>query len=306
MEINKSTNGFAANRRQDDIARGLGWFSLALGVAQLLMPRKLSRTIGIADHALLMRLIGLRELATGIGILTQSQPGRWFKARVAGDVIDLALLGGALTTPGTRATRLILAGAAVAGVARLDCRTSRELIRNPGANLTALRVTRSVTIDRPAEELFRFWRNFENLPRIMNHLQSVRVLDERRSHWVGKGPAKTTVEWDAEIVNEHPNEMIAWRSLPGSNVDNAGSIRFTKAPGNRGTIVKVELQYDPPGGALGAKVAKMFGEAPEKQIAVDLHRFKQLMETGEIARTEGQPVGRKSSIAPKFDELVRT
>jgi uncharacterized membrane protein len=304
MLTGKTTNGFVANRREDDIARGLGWFSIALGLVQLLAPRQIGRAVGVGNHALVMRLIGLREIATGLGILTQARPGPWFKTRVAGDMLDLTLLGAALTSPGSQAGRLAIAGAAVAGVTSLDWRTSRD-VSGRGVNFAAIHVLRSVTIDRPAEELFRFWRNFENLPRIMTHLQTVTILDEKRSHWVAKGPAGTAPEWEAEIVTEHPNQLISWRSTPASKVTNAGSVRFTSAPGNRGTVVKLELQYNPPAGVLGATFARLFGQSPEKQVAIDLHRFKQLMETGEIARTEGQPSGRKKAAPSRIDQLVR-
>ena len=154
------------------------------------------------------------------------------------------------------------------------------------------KVEKSVTINRPAAELYAFWRNFENLPSFMNHLQSVTVTGEGRSHWVAKAPAGTSVEWDAEVYNEKENELIAWRSLEGSQVANAGSVRFEPAAGG-GTVVRVSLKYDPPGGKLGSLVARLFGENPEHQIEDDLNRFKQLMETGDAAA--GQTSGRGAS-----------
>ncbi|HYE65468.1 MAG TPA: SRPBCC family protein [Pyrinomonadaceae bacterium] len=157
-----------------------------------------------------------------------------------------------------------------------------------------IKVEKSVTVDKSPEELYRFWRNFENLPRFMNHLESVKDLGGGRSHWVAKAPAGTSVEWDAEIYNEKENELIAWRSLEGADVDNAGSVRFESAPGGRGTEVRVALRYSPPGGLLGAAIAKLFGESPEQQIEEDLRRFKQLMEAGETPTTEGQPSGRSA------------
>jgi uncharacterized membrane protein len=145
-----------------------------------------------------------------------------------------------------------------------------------------IRVEQAVTINRPREEIYRFWRNFENLPRFMDHLESVRVLDEQRSHWVAKGPAGTRIEWDAEIHNEIPSELIAWRSLPGAEVDHAGSVHFEPV-GDAGTEVRVILRYDPPGGKAGAAVARLFGEEPSQQVAEDLRRFKQVMEAAEPA-----------------------
>ena len=136
------------------------------------------------------------------------------------------------------------------------------------------------------ERLYRFWRNLENLPRFMRHLESVRVLSPTTSRWTVRGPAGTSVEWDAEMVGERPNEVISWRSLPGAAVQNTGSVRFKAAPGDRGTEVLVRVQYAPPVGGLGASVAWLLGEAPGQQLREDLGRFKQVMETGEIARTE--------------------
>lgn len=157
-------------------------------------------------------------------------------------------------------------------------------------------VEASVTINKPSDELYRFWRNFENLPRFMRHLKSVTVAGDTRSHWVVKAPAGTTVEWDAEIIEERANELLAWRSLPGADVASAGEVTFKAAPGNRGTVVRVRVQYAPPLGALGSALAKLFGEEPSQQIADDLRRFKQLMETGEIATTEGQPRGARAML----------
>ena len=148
----------------------------------------------------------------------------------------------------------------------------------------------SVTISRPLPELYRFWRDFENLPQFMQHLESVSPREEGISHWVAKGPAGMQVEWDARIINEVENKVIGWQSLDGSTVSTAGSVNFDEDP--HGTRVTVHLQYNPPGGKLGAAVAKMFGEEPNQTIREDLRRLKQLMETGEIPTPEGQPSGR--------------
>ena len=152
-------------------------------------------------------------------------------------------------------------------------------------------VEKSVTINKSPEELYRFWRRFENLPRFMEHLESVQVIDDKRSHWVAKGPAGRAVEWDAEITEDEENALIAWRSAEGADVTNMGSVRFQPLPAGRGTEIDVLVRYSPPGGALGALVARMFGEEPSQQIEDDLRRLKQLMEAGEIATTECQPRG---------------
>ncbi len=152
-------------------------------------------------------------------------------------------------------------------------------------------VERSFTVNRPVGEVYGFWRDFENLPSFMKHLESVRVIDDRRSHWVAKAPAGMNVEWDAEIINEVPNEVIGWRSVDGSQVANAGSVRFRPAPGGRGTEVSVEMEYVPPGDFAGDLVAKLFGRSPTQSVEEDLRRFKQIMEAGEVPTIEGQPAG---------------
>ncbi len=154
-----------------------------------------------------------------------------------------------------------------------------------------IKMRRSVTIARPLEELYRYWHNFENLPRFMQHVKSVRVLDHRRSHWVVTAPGGKTVHWDAEIIADRAPELIGWRAR-GGGIDHAGSVRFEPAPGNRGTIIRVQLQYNPAGGHITSAVARLFGEEPDQQIHDDLRRFKQLMEVGEIVTNEGQPSGR--------------
>jgi uncharacterized membrane protein len=147
-------------------------------------------------------------------------------------------------------------------------------------------VTKTITVDRSPEEVYRFWRALENLPRFMAHLESIESRDGRRSHWKARGPAGMTIEWDAEIIDDRPNQLIAWRSLEGADVDSQGIVRFTRAPGGRGTEVHVELRYDPPAGRLGAAVAKLFGREPGQQIAGDLRRFKQVLEVGEVVHSD--------------------
>ena len=152
----------------------------------------------------------------------------------------------------------------------------------------------AITINASPEEVYGAWRDFARLPSFMYHLESVSVTGDRQSHWVAKGPAGTRVEWDAEITEDVPGERIAWRSLEGSSVENVGSVRFRPAPGDQGTEVHVELNYSPPGGAVGSAVAKLFGEEPNQQISDDLRRFKQILETGEVVRSEGSPLGSRT------------
>ena len=284
------------------MARGLGWFSIGLGLAAVLAPRGLARMIGIRKHSGLFRLLGLREIATGVGILSQRRPAGWLWGRVAGDAMDLSLLGTAIASSGSQRGKVVAATAAVAGVTALDVMASRKL---SGGSNGSIHVEKTIVINRSAEELYRFWRNFEAFPTFMTHLKAVQKTGERRYHWVARGPADADVEWDAEMTEDRPNQIIRWQSLPGSDVDNAGAVQFQPATGGRGTLVKVVLNYSPPAGVLGALVARLFGEDPEKQIHVELHRAKQLIETGEIARTEGQSAGRPKSTSRKYDDFVR-
>jgi uncharacterized membrane protein len=168
----------------------------------------------------------------------------------------------------------------------------RETPTEPGEYFQrGIHVGQAMTIQRSAEELFRFWRDFSNLPRFMQHLKSVEVTDDKHSDWTARGPAGMSVQWKAEIINEDPNSLISWRSVGGSEVDNAGSVRFVQAPGDRGTEVRVVMDYIPPAGQLGDVIARLFGESPRQTVREDLRRFKALMESGEIPTTTGQPRG---------------
>jgi len=159
-----------------------------------------------------------------------------------------------------------------------------------------IHVSQAVTIDKSPEELYRYWRDFENLPHFMKYLEKVKILDDKRSHWKAKAPAGMSVEWDAEIINDQPNETIAWRSLYPASVDSAGSVRFVAGPPGRGTEVRVTFDYIPPAGKAGWVIAKIFGKDPEMEVREDLRRFKQLMETGEISTAQGQPHGRRGVV----------
>jgi uncharacterized membrane protein len=151
-----------------------------------------------------------------------------------------------------------------------------------------VRVEKSVTIDKPRSEVYTFWRVVENLPRFMENVESVTATGPLRSHWVVKGPAGTRVEWDAEIITDEKNEIIGWRSLEGSEVDTAGSVHFADALHGRGTEVRVTLRYNPPAGKLGAAVAALLGEDPEKQVEEDLRRFKRVIESGGTTASENR------------------
>ena len=154
--------------------------------------------------------------------------------------------------------------------------TRRALGGRAGVN-----VEESVIIQRPVPELYRYWRNLENLPRFMSHLESVEQLTGTLSRWRAKGPAGTHVEWNAEIINDVSNQVIGWRSIEGSDVVSAGSVNFEEA--RRGTRLRVRLQYSPPGGKVGDAVARLLGRDAATDIRQDLRRFKELVESGQIA-----------------------
>jgi uncharacterized membrane protein len=281
------------------LANCLGWFSLGLGLAAIAAPGSLARLIGVQDsdaNRSVLRLVGMREIASGVGILAEPRPSGWVWSRVAGDVMDLALLGSALNAEGNARGRLAAATAAVAGITAVDVMCGQQLSRSGETRehhtKDPLSHVKVMTINRPAETLYGFWRNFEHLPCFMRNLESVVDLGGGRSHWRTQGPAGRTVEWDAEITEDRPNELIAWRSVEGADVANSGRVLFKPAPGDRGTEVRVELHYSPPGGVLGARIAKLWGKEPGQQLQEDLRTFKQMMETGEMVRSDavlGEP-----------------
>jgi uncharacterized membrane protein len=281
--------GGLMNMNEEQLARGLGWFSIGLGLAEVLAPRGIAKIAGVRGNTTLIRLFGLREIASGIGIFMQGKrPAAAVWSRVAGDALDLAALGMSFASPDSSKGRVTFATANVLAVTALDVLCAQQLSSNGSTTEGGTRqVKKSLIINSTPEKLYQFWRDFQNLPQFMKHLESVEVKGDGRSHWVAKAPAGTRVEWDAEITEDRPNELIAWRSLEGSDVYNTGSVRFKSAPGERGTIVVVELEYNPPGGVIGASVAKLFGEEPEQQIYDDLRCLKQVIETGEVVVSDG-------------------
>lgn len=279
----------APARAQDRRGAALGWLSIGLGAAQLIAPRQMARLIGADEQddatSFVLRLIGSRELLCGVGLLSQSHPRTWAWGRVAGDVMDLALLGSLLPAKDTRNDRLLVAGAAVLGVGCLDAYAA---LRSQGAHgdlaREGLEVHETVTIARPPEEVYAFFRDFQNLPRFMSHLESVRV-NNGHSHWCAKGPLGTPVEWDAEIVEDLPGKRIVWRSVPNADIANQGRVEF-RPLADQATELDVVLRYDPPVGKVGAAIATLFGVEPSQQISGDLRKLKQVLETGEVLHSD--------------------
>jgi uncharacterized membrane protein len=277
------------------LARGLGVFSLALGAAELAAPDVVARLAGVRDLSPAVRavtaVLGARELAHGAGILSGRRTAAWVWSRVAGDALDSAALLSAARAKGTEPTRLGLGLAALAGVTVADVVTARMLSARGAGEC---RATAAVTVNRARSETYRHWRDLEHLPEFMTHLRSVRTDASGRSHWEATGPARSTVCWDAEIVEDREGEVISWRSVDGADVENRGEVRFRDAPGDRGTEVAVDLHYRPPGGHAGAAVARLLGEHPDQQLRDDLRRFKQVVELGEVVRSEGSPDGQSA------------
>ena len=221
--------------------------------------------------------------------------------RIASTIGGGALIGYALLNRSKFNTALGVLGAALAyRGATGQCEVYRALGVNTAAEGSEkvardVHVEKSITIDRSPAELYQFWRNFENLPQFMEGLESVTELGQNRSHWIATGPAGKRVEWDAEIYNEKPNELIAWRSIGDADITNAGSVHFEEAPGGRGTQVKVTLNYNPPGGKAASLFAKLFGSEPGQLVERNLKRLKQFVETGEIPTIQGQTSGRETA-----------
>jgi uncharacterized membrane protein len=300
----------AGKTGQDEVqrrGRGLGWMSLGLGVAQLAAPDTVRRISGVDDSATsraVVPLVGARELVHAAGLLTSRRKNVWAWTRVAGDAMDLTSLAVAIAhRSGRRRRRLLAVTGAIAGITALDVLTA---VRATPAKKTTMRgarkarkggsmeLTATTTIRKPAPEVYAYWRDLENLPTFMAHLEQVRTTGDRTSHWSASAPFGSDVEWDAEIIDETPGEKIAWRSTGDADVPNAGTVRFVPAPDGVSTEVHVVLVYDIPGGAVGKAVAKYFGEEPHQQLDDDLRRFKQVLETGEVVRSDGAPWGKRA------------
>ncbi len=272
--------------RTERLARGLAIAGVGFGLAELLVPGSMARLVGVRDHRAARRtivLMGLRDLTLGVGLLAARRRRPWLWLRVAGDVVDLAVLRAWSASWRNDGLRLTGAMAATAGLTVLDTVAARGATRLGREPITTTAVT---TVARVPEEVYRFWRELRNLPRFMAHLDSVEPIDDLRSHWKAIGPGGIAVEWDAEIVEDRLGEEIAWRSLPGADVDNSGVVRFVPAPGGRGTEIHVKLRYAAPGGRVGHVLAKLLGREPGQEARSDLRRLKQVLETGGVVHSD--------------------
>jgi uncharacterized membrane protein len=291
-------------------ASALAWFSVGLGVTQLLAPRALAKLIGVRDRArtrTTMRALGARELMVGLGLQRARRTAPWLWSRVAGDVVDLGLLTRLAVAPRPsrrNAGRIFNALLAVAGVTVLDVLASRRGSRTeqgalPAGDSGAVTIHSVVTVGRPPAEVYAWWRNLHNLAAVMTNVESITMLDELRSLWKARVAGKL-VEWQAEITGSRPDHLIAWRTLQDADVVHTGNVRFVAAPGGRGTEIHVDVEVTPWGGRVGKAVAKLGRLIPQQQVTNDLRRVKQVLEVGEIIQSDasihrGPHPGRPSS-----------
>src|SRR3954468_7581480 len=282
----------SGSKTGDRLAKGLGLASLGLGLPQVLRPGETAKAIGLkakTPQRTAMTAVGVRELAAAAGLLRRTSPG-WLWARVGGDAMDLALLGRALRGGDTKAIkRTAAATAGVVAIAAVDVYAA--LSRSKGGTIQA---TATTTIGKSPQEVYGFWQKLENLPQFMAHLEDVRRTGDRTSHWKATAPFGGTVEWDAITTEDVPGTRISWKSAKGADVPNEGSVEFRPAPGDQGTEVLVRMSYQIPAGKLGEAVARYFGEDPHQQLDDDLRRLKQVLETGEVVRSDGAPGGKQA------------
>ncbi|MFE5191657.1 SRPBCC family protein [Streptomyces sp. NPDC056628] len=264
-----------------------------MGAPQVVAPAGFARALGVGDarrHRSASTAVGVRELAAATGLLGRPHPVR-LSARVGGDLVALTPLARAVKNHnGHVPGRTVAATAAVTAVTAsvVYAAVSRTRRKTP-VDLTAV-----TTVTRSPDEAYALWKDLERLPDFMVHLDDVHVTGPRTSHWRASAPFGKTVEWDAEITQDVPGQLIAWRSVGSADIDNSGDVRFVPAPGGRGTEIRVSLRYELPGGAVGKAAAGYFGEEPHQQLDDDLRRFKQIAEVGEVVRSEGAPGGKRA------------
>ncbi len=309
--VHAQASSVDSGRTGRDVVRALGWFSLGLGLASVMMPRTLARSAGVAGTVKgerWLRVMGVRELIAGGGILMRPDKPGWLWSRVAGDAMDLGLLAlAARSRHAAAGRRLGVLSAALTGLTVLDllvawdhtARLRHAPRHSPStahkARASIFRIKKSLDVNRSPEDCYRFWRDFDNFPRFMPHVAHVESVDATHSRWQVHGPLKQTAQWDAELTSDVPAQQLGWQAKAGADIAYTGLVRFHPAPGHRGTRIEAEFTF-PTLGKAGVMLARMTGDEPSHQISEDLRRFKQLIETGEIPTTMGQPVGQRSAI----------
>ncbi len=297
-------------RGTDLFARALGVFSIGLGAAECTAARRLSDTIGIETHPGLVRFLGIREIANGVGILAAPRRPQLLWSRVGGDAIDLTLMGIAFGSPRTRRLRLLTAIGAVAGVTALDVLCARLMSRKRYRHVESrwltgrrgVRLQKSISINRSPDDLYRFCREFSNLPKILDNVESITEPIAGEYEWHVSGPRSKHFKWMTKIIEDRPNQLISWRTLHPASIENSGSIRFVAGQDGRGTIVRVELLHRPTKQGINSAI-RMLSPRIEFRLSEALRRLKAFMETGEIPTTKGQTSGRPPGLLPVDQEV---
>jgi uncharacterized membrane protein len=282
--------------------RSLGWLSIGLGAAALLAPRPLATLTGLSAHSGLLPFVGLRELASGFGLLTQADSTPWLWSRVVGDMMDLAVISSALQPSNAYRSRALGTAGVVAAIAAVDVAAAIVSSSRRGSVVAAGPFSASLIVNKTPQECYDFWRDVSNLPRFSSALDSVAQIDEQHARWMLRGALSSGVTLTVKTTTDEAGKRIAWHSVGRSDLAHAGVVRFEAAPGNRGTLVGASLWYRPPGGKAGLRIGKLVGADPRSRLREDLRRFKQLIETGEVATTRGQPSGRRSFFGRRIPE----
>jgi uncharacterized membrane protein len=273
----------------------LGWVGVGIGIAELLMPRAMAKTTGLPPRS--VRALGTLELLASAGTLLQHRQPAWRWSRIAGDLIDLSLLAWAGRR--TSNVRLPLITALFAGMTALDVLSAydgqRQGARQGGLPST-LRICKSFHIQRSPEACYRFWRNFENFPKFMSDVDSVQVIDATRTHWRMRATRGEPVEWTVELFSDIPSQQLGWRTIADSPLEHSGVVKFLPAYGHTSTRLDIDIIYKIPIGQPMDLLSLLFTDEPARRWEDDLRRFKQLIETGEIATTLGQSSGRRGAL----------
>jgi uncharacterized membrane protein len=283
--------------RSQQSARALGWFSIGLGLSELFLTDSLARAIGFRRSPLWLKVMGAREIATGIGILAAQRPGaghlQW---RVAGDAVDLALLASAWEPAGRDRDRLSIAAAAVLGVTVLDVLASRKLASDSAAR-EPLQLRASIGLEEKPDEVYRQLRDLSSLPNYLSHVRAIELQGEEYCQLTMEVPFGGTSRWRARIAEDVPGRRIAWETAPESPLHIRGSFELSEQPGHRGTLLRASLTLKPTAPSLVAPLARLLGSAPDLWLTRQLRRFRQFVETGEVATTQGQASGRRSLLS---------
>ncbi|MFL6604877.1 MAG: SRPBCC family protein [Steroidobacteraceae bacterium] len=294
------------SRSHGPLAAGFGWLSVGLGLAALAAPRKMGEISGLEDRETLIRMVGLRELASGVGLLTQTRKAPWLWSRVVGDAIDLALLASAHNGTRRGRSRAIGAAAVVAAITAADVAASLRASQRAARLAPDIYIDRTIIVNKTPRECYDYWRDLRNIANFTNGLEKVIPLDERRSQWIMNVPGRGRLEWTAEVIEDKPGERLRWRTADEAPFNVAGAVNFEPAPGGRGTFVTLGMHCHAPGGAIGAALARFLGPDPFGEVRENLRRFKQLVEAGEIPTTTGQPSGRRSLLGRMLPEGRRS